>query len=222
MVRMKLLTIFFHFFVVAVVSIIMWPKLPTQDNPAYFQFADKMGDVISNLGFVGVGLMGLSRSYDLARIIFSIGVFLTGLGSAYFHWNPTPDTLFWDRLPMAISFAGMICMITEDRLFNLGKILIIFVTTASIFTVINWAFGNHDLRPYILLQFVGSFYVLFVCVCTKQDAIKNRYVYYSVFFYALAKACEFYDREILALTTVISGHTLKHISAAIAAFFFLP
>jgi len=58
-------------------------------------------DVPSNLAFVAVGLLGLFRLQQrqktvepAARLSLNIsflGHFLTGFGSAYFHWNPTNE-----------------------------------------------------------------------------------------------------------------------------------
>ena len=40
--------------------------------------------------------------------MFFLGLFLTGFGSGYYHWEPTNDTLVLDRLPMTILFAGVV------------------------------------------------------------------------------------------------------------------
>jgi hypothetical protein len=43
---------------------------------------------------------------------------------------------------------------------------------------------------------------------------------YGLGFYALAKVVEFYDREAFELTAdIISGHSLKHVLAAVAPLF---
>ncbi len=96
---------------------------PLRQSPQYHQFADQRAwagcpnvlNVISNLGLVGVGIVGLAfclnrwpaggrpflasserRPYALCFL----GTFLTGLGSGYYHWAPDDTTLVWDRLPM--------------------------------------------------------------------------------------------------------------------------
>jgi hypothetical protein len=43
---------------------------------------------------------------DPATLALFLGIFLTGFGSSYYHWNPNDDTLFWDRLPMTLCFNG--------------------------------------------------------------------------------------------------------------------
>ena len=83
------------------------PQLAQPDN--YFPFADQRAwlgipnaaDVLSNLAFVAVGLLGMYRllpgSRPLAPVVrislgvLFVGLFATGFGSAYFHWNPTNE-----------------------------------------------------------------------------------------------------------------------------------
>ena len=74
-------------------------------------------DVLSNLAFVAVAVLGLWRLggtvIPLARVVrvgllvFFAGNFLAGIGSAYYHWDPNDQTLVGDRVGMTIAFAGM-------------------------------------------------------------------------------------------------------------------
>ena len=41
----------------------------------------------------------------LAWFTYFAGIFLTSLGSAYYHWRPNSPRLFWDRLPMTIGMS---------------------------------------------------------------------------------------------------------------------
>ncbi len=226
----KIFTIYFPLFVI---SVILWPKLPTQDSPTYFKFSgENFHNVLSNIPFVLVGLFGIYSLYKnkiqqnnflTSSYIFSLGILATAFGSAYFHAKPHPDTLFWDRLPMAMSFAGMLGMITTDRLFPRLKTRFIYlIFLISILTVINWSFGNHDLRPYLILQFVGGFYVFLTAACTPSNILRNKKIFSSTFFFVLAKIFEIYDQQILELIKITNGHSLKHLSAAISAFLLLP
>src|SRR5262249_40473894 len=99
-----------------VASLATLPLLPPiAQDPSYHQFADQrtllgipnFWNVVSNLPFVLVGTMGLWQfGRDRARFLLFLGVFLTGFGSAYYHWNPNNGSLFWDRLPICASMAG--------------------------------------------------------------------------------------------------------------------
>ncbi len=48
----------------------------------------------------------------------------------------------------------------------------------------------------------------------------TRYLWWLMICYLLAKILEFYDREIYTLTSLISGHTLKHLVSATGIVFF--
>lgn len=231
----------FLFSPIAIISLILWPKLPTQDRPDYFDFVDTASllgfipnwqNVLSNIPFLFIGIVGiqwirrnensLKKNFNLAGIYFSVALLLTAFGSSYFHWEPNPQTLFWDRLPMALGFGALCSLITIDRLFpNLPTSIVNIICLLSLLTVINWGYGNHDLRLYLILQFVGGFYVLLVTVCTKSNILKNQTVFVSLGFYILAKILEVYDKQIFHMIIVSSGHALKHLSAAISAYLIL-
>ena len=81
-------------------------------------------DVVSNAGFLLVGLVGLwwlaagrrtstpagftQSSERWAYGVFFLGVILTGFGSAWYHWQPSDATLVWDRLPMTLVFMSVL------------------------------------------------------------------------------------------------------------------
>ena len=101
---------------------------------SYHQFADSralffinnFGDVVSNVGFFAVGFYGLvtvlnkenfTEKIDIIPYgIFFISIIGVGFGSAYYHWNPTTETLFWDRLPMSIAFMSFFAAVICDRI----------------------------------------------------------------------------------------------------------
>ena len=92
-------------------------------NNVYHQFSDSQElfsipnfwNVVSNIPFLIFGAMGIlfvlkqflietKTTLFLSNLFFFIGIFLTGIGSAYYHLHPTTQTLMWDRLPMVITF----------------------------------------------------------------------------------------------------------------------
>src|SRR5262245_34834311 len=101
---------------------------PLAQPQAYHDFADQRTlwgiphalDVLSNLGFIAVGLWGLVAAargrfnFSLAPtaraawLAMFVGLTLTGLGSAFYHLAPSDPTLVWDRLPMALAFSGLV------------------------------------------------------------------------------------------------------------------
>src|SRR5262249_3910282 len=97
---------------------------PIVQSQSYHQFADQrtllgvpnFWNVVSNLPFIAVGAAGLARfNRHPATIALFLGIFLTGFGSSYYHWNPNDGTLFWDRLPMTLFFMAILAGAIEER-----------------------------------------------------------------------------------------------------------
>ena len=51
----------------------------------------------------------------MAYLVFFAGIFLTGIGSAYYHYAPGNSTLVWDRLPMTLGFMGFVMIIIGEH-----------------------------------------------------------------------------------------------------------
>jgi hypothetical protein len=102
---------------------------PIVQDLAYHHFADqrvifgvpRFFDVITNLPFLTVGIAGLQFSFRggisgarYSWTAFFAGVALIGIGSAYYHTDPTDRTLVWDRLPMTIGFMGILASVLSE------------------------------------------------------------------------------------------------------------
>jgi hypothetical protein len=103
------------FMLASLVGLLLLP--PIVQNQNYHDFADQrtlfgipnFWNVVSNIPFIGIGAVGLWQfGRSQATMLLFLGVFLTGFGSAYYHLEPSDQTLFWDRLPMAIGFMAMV------------------------------------------------------------------------------------------------------------------
>jgi len=219
------------------------PQLP-QDQ-TYHDFADtrtvlgipRFGDVVSNLPFTVVGLAGLGALFlgwfgvpatdartRLPYAVFFAGVALVGPASAYYHWNPMNETLFWDRVFLTVAFMGLVAAIIADRLRPgraAGWILAALIT-AGFMSVLSWsvgeAAGSGDLRAYFLVQFYPLIAVPLVMWWFSDSLrVKSRFIAWAVGFYVLAKLAELYDAELYALLGgAVSGHTIKHLLAALS------
>ena len=136
------------------------PKIP-QDQ-AYHLFADQRAlvgipnfwNVVSNIPFMVVGAVGLARFRDdAATIVLFLGFFLTGIGSAYYHWDPNDGTLFWDRLPMTISFAAIFSLVVQERVgARVGSFLLWPMLAMGVASLLAWLWTD-DLRLYFWAQF---------------------------------------------------------------------
>jgi hypothetical protein len=81
--------------------------------------------------------------------------------------------------------------------------------------------GHGDLRAYVLAQF-GSLLVLLLLVALfPARYTRGADLIVSLLIYALAKVFEAADRPIFNLGGIVSGHTLKHVTAAVSAYWIL-
>jgi len=193
---------------------------------------DNFSDVISNLFFVVVGAWGLIAGganrlvhdnypgYPVYGIFFA-GVLLTGLGSAWYHLNPNNVTLVWDRLPMTIGFMALTTGLLSEFLGGeLQKRLLYPLLLAGLASVIYWHIGEQagrgDLRPYLLVQFLPMVVIPLVALTHRSRFTRATDLIPLVGLYGLAKVAELLDAQIYQVLGVISGHSLKHLLAALA------
>jgi len=211
-----------------VASLATLPLLPPiAQDPSYHQFADQrtllgipnFWNVVSNLPFVLVGTMGLWQfGRDRASFVLFLGVFLTGFGSAYYHWNPNNGTLFWDRLPMALTFMAILTVAVEERVnAKTGAILLWPLLALAVFSLLLWRWTD-DLRLYGWVQFFPCIALPLLFVAFPARYSGTSYWLIAAAFYAFAKLFEFYDHAIYSVGHILSGHTLKHFAAASACF----
>ena len=203
---------------------------PIHQDPAYHQFVDVRSwlgipnawNVLSNLPFVIVGLVALQWlahqrvPHRKMWIVFFFGIILTGFGSAYYHWNPTNDTLVWDRLPMTISFMAFFSALVAERVSNrVGNWLFVPLLAIGISSVDYWHVTD-DLRLYVLVQF-GPLLLIPVILATRPAKyLRTCDVVIVLGWYVAAKVLEQADAWVYSWGGVVSGHALKHFAAAAA------
>ena len=155
---------------------------------------------------------------DRASFVLFLGVFLTGFGSTYYHWDPNDDTLFWDRLPMALTFMAILAVAVEERVSaKAGAILLWPLLALAVFSLLLWRWTD-DLRLYGWVQFFPCIALPLLFVACPAKYSGTSYWLIAAAFYALAKLFEFYDHAIYSVGFILSGHTLKHFAAASACF----
>jgi Ceramidase len=214
---------------------------PIPQDPHYHQFSDQQTicginhfwNVMSNLPFLLVGLYGLWRFKKInidniksAYLFFCVGVILVCFGSGYYHFNPNNHTLVWDRLPMTIAFMALFSLLLHERVLSNPKtftlIPLLLIGAASVFywdwTETN---GQGDLRFYALVQFLPIILIPLILWLYPQRYFRSSYLLWAFVFYFLAKLLEHFDAVIHQTLGQMSGHSLKHMSAAIAVFLIL-
>ena len=186
-------------------------------------------DVLSNLAFVLAGAWGLSvlrrvapsaldaTSRALAALFFG-GLLCTAAGSVLYHWQPQDAGLLWDRLGMVLPFAGLLGLAAASRVSaRAGVAAAGTVLLAGPMAVWVWVHTG-NLLPWAVVQLGGLLVVLVLaCVPPRADGLAL-HLGVVVVLYALAKLLEAADHPVFEATGGwVSGHSLKHVLAAGAA-----
>jgi hypothetical protein len=209
----------------------------------YHDFADRrvmLGvpnacDVLSNVPFALVALWAWLRIRGTTEraalgtawpgcVVFVASLALTALGSGYYHWAPDNARLIWDRIPIALACAGLLAgLYAHTHPSRPFPALLPALVIAALASVAWWGWtemqGHGDLRPYLLLQF-APLVVVPLWQWQARVATRERWAFAAaIVLYALAKVAELQDAHILEATGLVSGHTIKHLLAALAAAF---
>jgi hypothetical protein len=223
---------------------------PVAQDVAYHRFADTRTvfrldnglNVLSNLPFLVVGLWGLGRVLSAPAgapgspfiesrerwpyVSVCAGIALTGLGSAYYHWAPDNARLVWDRLPMALVFMGTLAGVVAERVnVTAGLALLPPLAAAGLGSVVYWqaseAAGRGDLRPYAFVQFFPALAIPLLLWLAPPRYTRSGDLLVVLLIYGAAKLFEALDGRIFALGQSVSGHSLKHLTAALACWWLL-
>jgi hypothetical protein len=207
-------------------------------DPGYHRFADSRTllsvpnamDVLSSAAFAIVGALGLAVAGASGRflsprerwpwLVLFAGVALTGAGSAWYHLEPTNASLAWDRLPMTVGFMGLLSAQVADRAsVRWGVALLGPLVLAGAASVGWWTWteaqGVGDLRPYFLVQLYPLAAIPLLLALYPARYTRSADLLVAVAWYAAAKIAEGHDAEIFRALGVVSGHTLKHVLAAV-------
>ena len=221
-------------------------SLPPIAQPLqYHDFADQRAclglpnclDTASNALFVLAGLIGLHfllspagrRAFVEVREVWPYMLFFTaslliGLGSGYYHLAPDNERLLWDRAAMAMGFMAWLAAILSERVgIRAGLHLLPLLIAAGLGSVFYWGWsetrGLGDLRPYLLMQAYPMLLIPLLLTLYPPRYSGGRDLLAVIGLYLLALLCDLGDRPVFALSGGwISGHTAKHVIAALAVF----
>lgn len=230
--------------VVAAVALVVHGPIP--QDPGYHAFADRRpcgglvnaADVLSNLPFLAVGAAGFAalqrarrapvpppRWAMLGFALFSLGIATTAIGSAVYHLDPTNSTLVYDRLPMSLGFAAYAALVLGERVdvrlarAALGPAVALGVASVGLWAASLDGRGGDDLRPYVFVQYFSILTVVALLILVPEPRSTRRPLLLATGTYVLAKVLEALDGPVLRATAgLVSGHTLKHLAAAAAAY----
>jgi hypothetical protein len=157
-------------------------------------------------------------------LVFFTGVLLTAFGSAYYHLAPDNDRLVWDRLPMTVAFMGFFASMIGERIsVQAGTWLLWPLVWLGFASVFNWHMGEQrhagDLRLYGFVQFYPLVTIPLMMYLFPARYTRSRDVIVALGWYLLAKVLEAgpVDHGMFGMGGMVSGHTLKHLAAALGA-----
>jgi hypothetical protein len=222
-------------------AVFFFPPIPQSLD--YHNFADqrvRLGvsnffNVASNFPFILVGLIGLwfllkkegrqsflHPSERWAYAIFFAGVAFTSIGSSYYHLAPDNDRLFWDRLPMTLGFMSVFAAVISERVnLKAGFGLLAPLLAVGLASVLYWrvteARGEGDLRLYAIVQFYPLLAIPAMLALFPPRYTRGSEFVGALAVYGAAKIFEVADAQIFSAGRLVSGHSLKHIAAALSA-----
>jgi hypothetical protein len=226
------------FTILSIAAAFLLPALPQPIE--YHDFADQRRlfgianffDVASNAGFFLIGVAGLfvvlkpSTTFEDNRerwpyAIFFVGMVLTAAGSGYYHLLPDNEHLFWDRLPMTIAFMSLIAAQIVDRInIRAGLLLLLPMLLIGAASVVYWLAteraGAGNVVPYAILQGYSVLILLAIAWLYPSRYTRGNDIYWVFAAYVIAKVLETFDTKLFTIVGLVSGHTLKHVAAAIA------
>jgi hypothetical protein len=218
---------------------------PIAQPSGYHAFADgrtlfgipNFWNVASNLPFLIVGLAGLAillrpptpgvlPELRPAYSSFFAGTALVAVGSGYYHLSPSNETLAWDRLPKALTFMAFLAILVGEHIEpRLGARLLVPLLFFGAFSVFYWRFteryGAGDLRPYVIAQYLPMLLAPLILLLFPSRLSGISFVWTLFIAYGLAKLFEFLDGPMLRITHTLSGHSIKHLVAAIGTLILL-
>ncbi|GLJ05613.1 hypothetical protein SUGI_0021180 [Cryptomeria japonica] len=209
------------------------PTIPQSQE--YHKFADKRNlfgvpntlNVISIFPFLVIGVIGFVlclhgnyfgislRGEVWGWIFFYAAVVATAFGSAHYHLKPDDARLVWDRLPVTVALTSVMVIFIIERIDErTGTAFLFPILMLSTVSIAYWRFFD-DLRPYAFVQFIPFIAIPAMTVLLPPKYTHSIYWLWSAGFYLLSEIEEAADRKLYKWTHyIISGHTLKHMSAA--------
>jgi hypothetical protein len=227
----------------AVLAGLTWTLPPIPQPLDYHRFADQRAclglpnclDTASNVLFVLAGVAGLRLLYRpsgrplfieqgevLPYALFFFAAILVGLGSGFYHLAPDNERLVWDRAAMALALMAWLAAILCERVsVKAGIRLLLPLVAAGLFSVAWWHWSEArslgDLRPYGLMQLSPMVLIPLVLRLYPPRYSHDRDILMVIGLYGAALLCDLSDRLVFTLTHgLVSGHTLKHMIAALA------
>lgn len=198
-------------------------------------------DTATNALFILAGLAGLvflhsalhstsaRRTFidsreTLPYALFFFATILVSFSSGFYHLAPNNGRLVWDRAAIALALMAWFAAILCERVnIKAGLHLLPLLVIAGLGSVFYWGWsevqGAGDLRYYGLIQLTAILLTPLLLWLYPPRYNGDRDILTVIGLYSLALLFDFSDRLVFSLTGgFISGHTIKHVIAALAAY----
>ena len=232
----------------SVVVLLLAAIFPPIPQPIlYHQFADRETllsipnflNVVSNLAILLSGLVGMlfvwrcycsptqqsfvSKAACWPYFIVFFSVAMISFGSAYYHWAPDNETLLWDRLPIAIGVTALFVAALMERVsVKVGLWALPILVVLGVASVLYWYWteklGAGNLNYYIVVQFYSLLLIILLGMFFSSNYTRGGDIYQVIALYAVGKVAETFDQAIYDFGQIVSGHTIKHLLAAVAIY----
>ncbi len=219
---------------VAILVGLAWllPAIPLA--PHYHDFADQRSllnihcamDVLSNTPFALWGMWGLlilRRTHNLngaqrqTASLFFVGLITTAFASGYYHLAPNDAGLAIDRYGMSFAFAGLMGLATATRISDRAGMALSVASLALGFCAVWVCEATGNMTPWVVFQAGGMVLLLGLLVLPRVPGGLEISWLAIVLIYVAAKVLEMGDQTVFNLTGWVSGHSLKHLVASLAA-----
>ena len=221
------------------------PRIPL--GAGYHNFADTQTmfglphalDVLSNLPFFVVGVWGIfwllgessrlsfvDKRERIPYLVFFTGVALTGIGSFWYHLSPSNSRLPWDLLPMTCAFVSLVVAVFMERVnATVGLVCLTPLLLLGIAGVAEWYFseaqGRGNYKFYLFVQFFSPVVLALIVGLFPPRYSGIGYMAMAFGLFVAAKLFEYFDRQIYLSGKIVSGHSLKHVTAAVSCYLIL-
>jgi hypothetical protein len=224
------------------------PPIPQDDG--YHEFVGQntylgipnFGNVASNFPFLLVGVAGIiflrrenrQLSHNSGSVlaehrpyfVLFVCIILVFPGSAYYHLAPDNNTLFWDRLPIAMGIMALLAATLLERIsLKRADLILGLLVLLGAASVVYWKWseqqGSGNLNYYIATQFGAILLIVLLVAFFPSRYSRGSDIYVALGWYALAKLAEILDEPIYELGEIITGHELKHLLSALAIYWIL-
>ncbi len=193
----------------------------------------------SNLAFLVAGLSMLIFLYARRRqfpemfiergelwilVVLYASTLLVTFGSGYYHLAPDNARLFWDRLPMTLVASAFVSTIVADRFgarAGFATLAILFVLSfgALLYWLATQSLAQDNVWPYIATVYGSLSFAVVAMVLFPSRYTHAHAAWVTLAIYMTAMAFDTWlDSTLYTMGAILSGHSLKHLLAAVALF----